>query len=479
MVFPRSYPEDGTVKSMSGLFESSSSRVSELRQGAGIVSGMAEAWNRAAMRGGPGLTGAVSVLAFLSVCHTVGSAVHLAIGGRSQPSLLGIAVGSGVSVVLTAWALVRLRAGRHESRAATAATVAVDDGALPKPAMVSWARRVPPWLMGALRWIRWLVALGLAAAAVVTIIDQWNTLQAAIDRLGDPNWRWLKWAVYAEAISTVAYASMFLLLLRSSGARLRLRTIVALTLAGNALVVSLPAGVAWAAAFSFGQLRRRGVPRGLAVAVPVISTVISAAALTLLLVIGVDLAGGKGPAATFQPAALAVTAGLGLALSLAAVLTRTGKLPRLIGGRVAAAGVRLSRRQLAAGFLPAMLNWVFDCGCLACSILAVSGHVPWEGLLVAYAVGQIGANLPITPGGIGVVEGAMSVLLVAYGMHSATALAAVLLYRIISFWSLVPVGWMLVGVLARRRGAAAGVTTPAPAKPVQGRLSTPPASVTG
>jgi uncharacterized membrane protein YbhN (UPF0104 family) len=324
-----------------------------------------------------------------------------------------------------------------------------------------------------------VVALGFTAGAVLTIVDQWSTLQSAVDQLGDPNWRWLKFAIYAEAISTVAYAWMFLLLLRSGGVRLRLTTIVALTVAGNALVVSLPAGLAWATAFSFEQLRRRAVPPGLALAIPVLSTFVSIAALTLLLLIGVDIAGGKGPAATFQSAALGVTAALGVALLAAVVLARTGRLAALAGGRLAGAGRGISRRLVAAGFFPALLNWVFDCGCLVCSILAVSGHVPWQGVLVAYAVGQIGANLPITPGGIGVVEGSMSVLLIAYGMHSATAVAAVLLYRIISFWSLVPVGWVLVGALARRRAAAAAIVpAPAPAAPAPGRVSAPQAAAT-
>ncbi len=433
---------------------------------------MAEAWTRAASRGGGRLTGAVSVLAFVALCNTVGTIVHLATGGHSQPSLLRVMIGSALSVALTAWAIIRLRARSYESSPDAAAPTTVDTVASARSSSDPWSRRVPPRLLRALRWGRWLLALGLAGAALVTIADQWNTLQAAFDRLGDPNWRWLKWAIYAEAISTVAYAWMFLLLLRSGGMRLRLRTIVALTLAGNALVVSLPGGVAWATAFSFAQLRRRGVPRGLAVAVPVLSSAISVGALLLLLVVGVDLAGGKGPAATFEPAALAVTAALGAALVAAGVLARTGKLPAVGAGRLAAAGVRISRRLVAAGFVPALANWVFDCGCLACSILAVSGHVPWEGVLVAYGVGQIAANLPITPGGIGVVEGAMSVLLISYGMHSSTALAAVLLYRIVSFWSLVPVGWMLVGLLARRRGTPALVAAPAPARPAAGPLST-------
>jgi uncharacterized membrane protein YbhN (UPF0104 family) len=417
----------------------------------------------AAGRGGGRLTAAVSVLALVSVCNALWAALQLAVGGQHQPTTLVLAAWSTLGAAFTAWALIRLRARRSESAAVPARPPPVEDEAPPVFAIGAWSERLPAWLIRAVRVGRWVLALGLTAAAAITIVDQWSTLQAAVDRLSDPNWHWLKWAIYAEAISTVAYAWMFLLLLRSGGVRLRLGTSVALTLAGNALVVTLPAGLAWATAFSFGQLRRRGVPRGLALGIPVLSTFVSIGALLALLVVGVDLAGAKGPAASFQPAALAVTAGLGVALLAAVVLTRTGKLPAL-RERLAGASVGISRRLVAAGFAPALLNWVFDCGCLACSILAVSGHVPWQGVLVAYAVGQIGANLPITPGGIGVVEGTMSVLLVAYGMHSATALAAVLLYRIISFWSLVPLGWVLVGALTRRRRTAAIVPAPAPAR---------------
>jgi hypothetical protein len=154
--------------------------------------------------------------------------------------------------------------------------------------------------------------------------------------------------------------------------------------------------------------------------------------------------------------ALALTGGIAAGVASALVLCRAGRFPGLVGRRLASAGVALSPRLIAGSFLPALLNWIFDCACLAASIYAVSGRVPWPGLLVAYAVAQLAASLPITPGGIGVVEGVMTVLLVAYGMHSATAVAAVLLYRIISFWSLVPLGWVFVAAaLARRRKALA------------------------
>ena len=111
------------------------------------------------------------------------------------------------------------------------------------------------------------------------------------------------------------------------------------------------------------------------------------------------------------------------------------------------AHLRCSGRILAGSFLAALLNWLTDCGCLVAAILAVSGHVPWRGLLVIYAATQVAENLPITPGGIGVVEGTLGLMLVAYGMPTDTAAAAVLLYRIVSFWVLVPLGWLTAGGL--------------------------------
>lgn len=49
----------------------------------------------------------------------------------------------------------------------------------------------------------------------------------------------------------------------------------------------------------------------------------------------------------------------------------------------------------------------------------------------------------------------MTALLIAYGTRPTLALAVVLLYRIVSFWAFVPIGWLvwLVLEVAVRRGA--------------------------
>jgi hypothetical protein len=76
-------------------------------------------------------------------------------------------------------------------------------------------------------------------------------------------------------------------------------------------------------------------------------------------------------------------------------------------------------------------------------LAAVGAEVPWEGIVIAYGLTQIAAALPITPGGLGVVEGGLTALLVAYGVPMPSAVAAVVIYRAVTFWILVPVGWVL------------------------------------
>jgi hypothetical protein len=86
-------------------------------------------------------------------------------------------------------------------------------------------------------------------------------------------------------------------------------------------------------------------------------------------------------------------------------------------------------------------NWVFDCACLGLSFVALGVGVPWKGLILAYGAGQLAANLPITPGGLGVVEGSLTIALTYFAGVETSTVAAVLLYRILSFWIEMPVGW--------------------------------------
>jgi uncharacterized membrane protein YbhN (UPF0104 family) len=102
----------------------------------------------------------------------------------------------------------------------------------------------------------------------------------------------------------------------------------------------------------------------------------------------------------------------------------------------------------ALAFAFAAANWLWDCLTLALCFLAVGEGVPWQGLLLAYGAAQLAVNIPITPGGLGVVEGSLTIALVAYGGPKEATVAAVVLYRLISFWGLLAVGWVAWAALA-------------------------------
>ncbi len=110
--------------------------------------------------------------------------------------------------------------------------------------------------------------------------------------------------------------------------------------------------------------------------------------------------------------------------------------------------VRLGRRQVVRILLWGCAAWLFDCGCFALMFLAVDSSIPWKGLLLAYGAGQLAANLPFTPGGLGVVEGSITIALVAFGGNQNSTVDAVLMYRVISFWLVLVVGWLFCGQLA-------------------------------
>ena len=116
--------------------------------------------------------------------------------------------------------------------------------------------------------------------------------------------------------------------------------------------------------------------------------------------------------------------------------------------------VHLAWRQIVTVVVWGTANWLLDCTCFAMMFLAVDSTIPWKGLLLAYGAGQLAAALPITPGGLGAVEGSITIALVAFGGDHVTTVDAVLMYRLISFWLVLVVGWSLWGELAHevRRG---------------------------
>jgi uncharacterized protein (TIRG00374 family) len=66
--------------------------------------------------------------------------------------------------------------------------------------------------------------------------------------------------------------------------------------------------------------------------------------------------------------------------------------------------------------------------------LAVGSEPGLPVLLVVYGLGNLLAVLPITPGGVGIVESAMVSALVLTGTHPGAALLGVVGWRVLEYW---------------------------------------------
>ncbi len=107
---------------------------------------------------------------------------------------------------------------------------------------------------------------------------------------------------------------------------------------------------------------------------------------------------------------------------------------------VSSLGSSWSRAVFAAA-----ANWAFDYLTLVAALYAVGADPRLSLVLLAYAGAAVLTMIPITPGGLGFVEGGLTWLLVVSGISFQNALLATLAYRIVSLWLPIlagPVAWV-------------------------------------
>jgi uncharacterized protein (TIRG00374 family) len=98
-------------------------------------------------------------------------------------------------------------------------------------------------------------------------------------------------------------------------------------------------------------------------------------------------------------------------------------------------------------------NLLVTCGYIAAfglSLAAFGQSLPLTALAITYlASNSIGSVVP-SPGGIGPVEAALTGGLALAGIPAATAASVAVLYRLLTFWGRVPLGWAALHHLQRR-----------------------------
>lgn len=319
--------------------------------------------------------------------------------------------------------------------------------------------------------------LGSAALAVHLVLPQLAGLEATGRALATATWWAAVSVVGLEAASLAAYGALTATVLRGMGTVVPLGVAVRASFVGTAVGRTLPGGNAAALALNVTALRSAGVDPTRGATGLAASGLLSSLVLAGLLPIAalVNLAGGGTGGRVLGVAGLVVA----VAVAWVVVVTARGR-PEAFGrvaGRLARSVARGPlRRRLdpdavavtvahAAGAVraltlrPAVLrraaawaagNWLLDVAALAVVAATVGRGTALTALLLAYVVAQVVAAVPLTPGGVGVVEATMVSALVASGAPAAAATATVLGWRLVSHWLPIPVGLTLLLIRSRR-----------------------------
>jgi uncharacterized protein (TIRG00374 family) len=308
-------------------------------------------------------------------------------------------------------------------------------------------------------WLTRLALLACAAASLLLFHDRLPSGPAIWTAATHASPAWLAVVVVAEWLSMAMFARLQRRLLLGGGVRMPLGRAFAITYAGNALSTTLPAGPAISVVYSFREYRRAGASARLATAVVLLGGVITTTAYTVVgLVALLSEPYSRAPAVAVLAAAAAGIAAVALLRRLPrpqTALTRLSRralrsalrrpgLARLIRQLRGARGVLALRRgDWGALATLAVLNWLFDILSLAAAAKAVGIDLaPYEVTLVYFAAQAAGSVLPLLPGGLGAIDGSMVAGLAAFGAAPAAAGAATGLYRLVSYWAVLALGWL-------------------------------------
>jgi hypothetical protein len=125
------------------------------------------------------------------------------------------------------------------------------------------------------------------------------------------------------------------------------------------------------------------------------------------------------------------------------------KIPGLSGERVERAVLDASasfmvlardKRVMAWALLWASLNWLLDAASLWCFVAAFGSRVNPVELFAAYGISNVAGALPVSPGGLGIIDSAAPLLLVGFGVTRSVATLGVLGWRMVNFWLPIPTG---------------------------------------
>ena len=285
--------------------------------------------------------------------------------------------------------------------------------------------------------------------AVVALVAVW-TLLAQLDfqqvsaAVSQAN---IWWMLAALAFSVATYVGAGLTLVAFSPERLSLWRSTEVHLASAVVSLVAPAGVG-GAAINLRFLNRKGVPTAVGVATVALVQVVQFIVTVVLLVVLAAMT-GQSTGLTLPSGWVLVAAGAIVVVAAVILVIPQARTwawakieptyrqvwPRLVW-------VMSNPMRLALGVGGALMLSLSYILSFSASLWAFGYTVPFAVLAITYLASNTVGSIVPSPGGIGPVELALTAGLVAAGVPYGVALSTAIVYRLVTFWIPIPVGWL-------------------------------------
>lgn len=294
-----------------------------------------------------------------------------------------------------------------------------------------------------------VIQLVLLIALVYVAYPFVSALPTFFSELTKVNWLW---ATLGLAVSALTYLGAAAALWACASEAVSYRQLAVVQVASTFAAITTPAGLG-GLALSARYLQKSGLGAVHAAAAVALHQAVQVVTHVGLLTFFSVVAGTSADLAHFVPGAAVLFLTAGLILGVIGVLMAVPRLRRWLGTAVRPRLTAVVGDLLALAREPKRLA-IIVLGCAAttlggalalwASIEAVGGAATFVTVTVVTMIGGTLASAAPTPGGVGAVEAALIGGLAAFGMPAAVAVPSVLLYRILTCWLPVLVGWAVM-----------------------------------
>lgn len=296
-----------------------------------------------------------------------------------------------------------------------------------------------------------VVIVAIGAIAIYLLLGSLN-FEDLKEALEHSNYWWLAVAFVA---SLLTYLGQGIMMISLTPERLRLWEATSVQVAASVITLVAPAGIG-PAALNLRYLQKKKVTTARAVATVTAMQIIQFLTAVVLLVI-LSLATGEIGALTLPSPSVLIAIGIvvvliGALLFIKPLRVRLGAILKPQWDQAWPRIVWLGSHPtvLAKGVGGAMITVVGFVATFGACLAAVGHTLPLFSLAITYLVSNsVGSIIP-SPGGIGPVEAALTGGLVIAGIPYTVALSTAIIYRLVSFWGRVPLGWVALRILGRK-----------------------------